>query len=715
MTTTTSTSRTRPSLVAAILTLIAALALTGCGTKLTGHITLDDSWAGERVITATVSQQDVTDHLTSGIEAVDAAINKHLPSQLTYSGMSASGEDYVGTFTLTFDSKDDYEKKIKELLAASGSTIEPEIIWEKPDSALVSGVHLEENFSNEDLLAWAADALVVEGLAEEGDKGYIINSSEGPSVTLDGAEYQSEKYSTGLDVDTVQDNGVKSAVINISLRSDDYLATTVYLGFPSSTASPKLDLLDSYLNDHLPEGAEISKDVSESGNSTLFPMSSGRAVSFTASDLETLNSSLTTLLGGSDTFLETSQDGLSVSVKGTPSCANVCSPSADSVRMIVEIPTGWVFDDSQSGDGMSVNHDSQGSARLVASRPFEATATIHLPVTETHVTTTASLTGKSTVEVAFHLPKADVEAAGMTSENVADAIGLAGASAADKDDAVVVTVKASGSPEDVSSQLAEALPGSQFAATQAKGTFSTDYTVTPTIVLPSDTLAVDDSTVFDATFSAPFGQKVSAQPGVDAAYDPLFAEDFGNDSGSNKDAKRSVTVPLVYAMVTSDGQYGVVATAHVSGMALGGWIGLGVLLVVIIALVVLGVVFREKLAALLKSSKQKGMAAAQQARSQAAALNSQASAQAAAQTGAFTGGQVPPAQNAPTVTGSPVPPAPVAGAPVPPVAPTRAMPTAPGTPLASPQDAAGAPPVPPPSAPTGQATTSRTDDEADYL
>lgn len=730
MTSTVTTTAQRRPLAATVLALIAALILSGCGARLSTQLTLDGSWAGTRVITATVPQQDVTDKLTGDITAVDAAINNHLPSQLTYSGMSASGEDYTGTFTLTFDSKEDYQKKVTELLAASGSGITPEIIWERPDSELVSGIHLEENFGDKDLLGWVGDALVVEGILDESRKTSIFDTATAPTVTLDGADYESEEhYNRSLDVDTVQDNGVSKVLVTVSLLPDSYLATTAYIGFTDTTASPKLDLLDSYLEAHKPDGAEISKDLSDAKGKVR----TGRAVTFTATDIDSLNASLAELLGGSGTPLSLSQDGLSVSVKGDISCANVCSPKADPASLQLVVPQTWQLSNAPHVGDVSTGTAKSEALTITGEGSFELTAQVSLPVTELHVTTSTSLTGTTTVATAFSFPKAAVSATGMSSEDAATAVGLSDATITEGEDTVTATVSFSGKPEELSAAIAEALPGSIYGTTEATGTFSTAYRAAIRITLTSEHLTLSKDTVVDATFKAPFGQKVSASRAT-TAYDDfgeLLTDFMPTDATTLKeinksnDAGREATVAISPLMDGRD--LAVIATGTYTGRTLAGWILIAVLLVILIALAVLAVVFRKRIAVLLSRSKEKSAAAAAQARAQAAAINAQANAQAAAQLGQQSTGVPVASQPAPptapgqtTATGPSVQPAGAAA----PAAPTAPMPPAPSgqtayppAPPAAPVTPAAAPAPPAPATPAAPAPAAppQGDNEADYL
>lgn len=111
----------------AVLITIFALVLSACsGATLKTELNLDDANKGSRVMNLTIeNSSDNSDSVKGGNDAIDASIKKHLPEGLEFSGITTEGDTAKGTFTIKFDSVDDYRKKVEGLLKASGKDITP--------------------------------------------------------------------------------------------------------------------------------------------------------------------------------------------------------------------------------------------------------------------------------------------------------------------------------------------------------------------------------------------------------------------------------------------------------------------------------------------------------------------------------------------------------------------------------------------------------------
>lgn len=195
----------------------AMVLLAACGAQVSSELEIAEDHSGTRTIVATIAEEDI-EELSGGIEVTEAALEAHLPEQLSFEGISEAGsteetedeasgdtDGYQAVFTLEFSDIVDYETKAQELidLAAAKAeeardSSEPEVDHRtiqldlvESDGPLLDGFVLEEDFTGADLLDWTSFALVDEGVVEEDQADSIISSSgdEG-RVQFNGEEYE---------------------------------------------------------------------------------------------------------------------------------------------------------------------------------------------------------------------------------------------------------------------------------------------------------------------------------------------------------------------------------------------------------------------------------------------------------------------------------------------------------------------------------------------
>ncbi len=141
-----------------IIVLIFSMAVlfTGCGeTGITAESILktDENFSGTRTINLRLPSK-------IGVTQAIELLNKNMPDMDEYKD-SISVEDTSDnqhtnqiTFTITFDSKDDYTNKVSQLLGN-----EVTVNMAKPDNALISGTRYVEDFDAVQLLSWITTVL----------------------------------------------------------------------------------------------------------------------------------------------------------------------------------------------------------------------------------------------------------------------------------------------------------------------------------------------------------------------------------------------------------------------------------------------------------------------------------------------------------------------------------------------------------------------------
>lgn len=352
-------------------------------------MTVNNDGSGTRVMTATVSSDDAED-LTGGSSAVDASIRKHLPSELTYSGISPSDDGGLkATFTLTFSSTDDYKQKVKALLSDAASGAEaPE--FTVSDSALVQGITLQESFSSGDLLNWMFTGLVEDGVVTS-DEGTSQMYEDGMTYLDYGGEHINN-MGGALDYTAEQNHGFDNVTMATKVTDQDHISRTVTYAIDPSRYDTDKSRLEKFIDDATPTGA--SNVATEPGTWT---------VTFTG-DADSIKKDTSTALGGADVtfsidFAPMNGDPSQrvLWLNDVASCDAVCSDTASGI--ITDHVTAGKGYDPQT---MDLEGDQGGPVGFKYSPKMTSVTS----------DTTVGFTGAVTNVTTFVVPNSSVEAVG---------------------------------------------------------------------------------------------------------------------------------------------------------------------------------------------------------------------------------------------------------------------------------------------------------------
>ncbi len=382
------TTKTRVSLAIA-LAAMTTLILTACGAIIDTTMTVNSDGSGTRVMTATVSADDA-DELTGGDSAVDSSIRKHLPDELTYSGISPSDDGGLkATFTLTFSSTDDYKQKVKALLSDAASGAEaPE--FTVSDSTLVQGITLQESFSSGDLLNWMFTGLVEDGVVTS-DEGTSQMYEDGMTYLDYGGEHINN-MGGALDYTAEQNHGFDNVTMDTKVTDQDHISRTITYAIDPSRYDTDKSRLEKFIDDATPTGA--SNVATEPGTWTI---------TF-AGDADSIQKDTSTALGGADTtftidFAPMNGDPSQrvLWLNDVASCDTVCSDTA----------SGIVTDHVTAGKGydpqtMDLDGDQGGPVSFKYSPKMTSVTS----------DTTIGFTGAVTNVTTFVVPNSSVEAVG---------------------------------------------------------------------------------------------------------------------------------------------------------------------------------------------------------------------------------------------------------------------------------------------------------------
>lgn len=293
---TTPAPRSRRGALAFLAALIIFLA--GCGARISTNIDVDQEGAGSRTMSFVAQRDaDAENALNGGYEAVDTSLKSHLPEELEFSGLTITDEEITGSFTLAFSSLEDYEAKVGKLLETGGVDLEPEIKIVTSDDALKSGFGYEENFTSSELLAWAPQALVADGVLEEENASSVIDGEDKTTLTYNGETFE-QPYGGRLNIDEVEDGGFDGVHVELTPLADGTYDVVVRFERNGSVSDEERALDDEFFASLDLKDTSLDTDVD--------PSASGyqRTLSFTAGDKEDLINKSEAIFGENTTVFE---------------------------------------------------------------------------------------------------------------------------------------------------------------------------------------------------------------------------------------------------------------------------------------------------------------------------------------------------------------------------------------------------------------------------
>ncbi len=172
-----------------------ALFLSACDTEVdvSTELSLNSNLSGSRIMqTAGIKQSDLGGAATA--VKVMESIRESAPDAMEVSYEEKGGKYYL-TFTVSFTSLDDYEKKVESILGKDVS-----ISYQHTDTAFGQSLNLEESFTTKELLIWIEDVL----------KKFDSKSTVDINYTATNLTLASETYSSDtagrIDVHSTDDN-----------------------------------------------------------------------------------------------------------------------------------------------------------------------------------------------------------------------------------------------------------------------------------------------------------------------------------------------------------------------------------------------------------------------------------------------------------------------------------------------------------------------------
>ena len=250
-----------------LICILAFLLLTACGGVVKTDMNFDDSFAGSRVMTYTISNSDYTSYVQKDFATVAATLKALCPEDIEITSVTQDDSNIVAVFTINFSSKDDYEKKIGNILKAVGSDIEPKVTLLRSNTAFAKGVAFQENFGSDDLLKWMHDGIMNNNYITSSYEIYIFSSSQ-VNLTIAGEEFEKDANMSIIDVNTTKYLPINGVEFNTVINKDGSIDRSIAIDIPNTSYDQAKDDIDKFM-------AERSGEVgtgtwSEANNSHIF-------------------------------------------------------------------------------------------------------------------------------------------------------------------------------------------------------------------------------------------------------------------------------------------------------------------------------------------------------------------------------------------------------------------------------------------------------------
>lgn len=250
-----------------LICILAFLLLTACGGVVKTDMNFDDSFAGSRVMTYTISNSDYTSYVQKDFATVAATLKALCPEDIEITSVTQDDSNIVAVFTINFSSKDDYEKKVGNILKAVGSDIEPKVTLLRSNTAFAKGVAFQENFGSDDLLKWMHDGIMNNNYITSSYEIYIFSSSQ-VNLTIAGEEFEKDANMSIIYVNTTKYLPINGVEFNTVINKDGSIDRSIAINIPNTSYDQAKDDIDKFM-------AERSGEVgtgtwSEANNSHIF-------------------------------------------------------------------------------------------------------------------------------------------------------------------------------------------------------------------------------------------------------------------------------------------------------------------------------------------------------------------------------------------------------------------------------------------------------------
>jgi|GEM_PF-1458163 len=573
------TTRLRRWLLAA---LAAALAFTlcACGANIDTTLTLGQGAAGTRVMKLTLSAQSLSGDVQGGIAGLDTSIQAHVPSDLSYSGITQARDGSISaTFTITFTSQADYLAKVTDILRSGQVAITPQVTLLASDSgnAFKQGSTIKENFTSKDLMAWLANGLVDDGVVPASAARYVLGGTVTTQVVING---RTQTVKEPISLSSSIDNGFTNVAVTTTYTgTSGPVERTITYQVPAGNYAANPNLYDGFFASATPPGAKLGPGPSVADAQTWTMSFSADSASVIVTDTNQALSSTAAVF--SPTWTPSTDHPLvdQISIPEYVECAAICADGATVTDALV-VPSAWT-----PAKGLDAGTVSGATTSYAVPRSDDATsATLGfstvLPVQAVSFDTQIEADGAVTQTVSFQVSASDdaandqrYRAAFVPPTWMGSLVRKANAT----DTTYVATLTAS-SLADYANKISGYLPGTALTMTDTGSFFRTKSTISLKLDV-SGLLGQPPAQGISQTLTVWGLVHVNAARAGDGSA-PVVRGGVVSDSAGKPASTASITLDI-------------------SGWTMRGLVLLSLLGLVVLAGIVAAVVFRHRLVALL--------------------------------------------------------------------------------------------------------------------
>lgn len=268
----------RVAIVCGALFMILMMAGCSAGSTIDTTLVINKDLSGTRKMNITISDSVFQEYFTGNIEDFNALMDGACPEGMTWSYGEENGVKQYD-MEIAFSSPEDYKAKVEKILGVESV----DLTIAAPDTVWASGISVEENFNDKELLKWMENLLVENGFVSSSNADMIF------SIGTVSVEYDDETYSAGsrISVSRIDYVSVDSIYILTQINELGNYSRRVVVQIPASSMEKKGDDIKAYMDGVVPGGAK--GEWSEGDGCTLFTVS---ADSLTAEQLESFDRSI---------------------------------------------------------------------------------------------------------------------------------------------------------------------------------------------------------------------------------------------------------------------------------------------------------------------------------------------------------------------------------------------------------------------------------------
>lgn len=235
--------------------LIVCFLLSACGGNLRTKLNIDSDFKGSRVMEFTVNKSENMEYIKADIETITENLKTQVPGELKFESAD-DGANIIYTFTLDFDSKKDYEDKLRKLLGDKFQEYAELCEYKNAENVFQTGIKIYEHFKSQDLLQWFVDFLINNEYVSQEHQSNIFDQVKYTIV------YNSEELSQGIDpiyYDDLKTLKIANISFYTNIKAPNLFDRTIIFKFEKDLIKDKVQEIESFLKDKAKE-AQFNKE-----------------------------------------------------------------------------------------------------------------------------------------------------------------------------------------------------------------------------------------------------------------------------------------------------------------------------------------------------------------------------------------------------------------------------------------------------------------------